>query len=260
MAKKEGIMNIKLSKNEWRIFVIFGIIILAIPYFLTMESGFVSFSNTGEIGDTIGGITAPFLGFFGSILVYLALKAQIDANEQVRLQFEKQENEGLINNRVDFLKTKISILREEINDFYFSYMDDQVKGNPQKYNYQGSQAIHKLLINSKNNYYGKKIKTPYELEPKLLELKALLVYFRQTTSEVISDSIINKNIKNEYKNILEFIFESKLRGSFNIMEQYKSEHNESCPENCGNFHGIPSDLFDIVNEIKILIKIKNPFT
>ena len=200
MADKERLIIIKLSKKEWIVFLIIGVIILAIPYFLTMESGFISFADTGEIGDTIGGITAPFIGFFGSILVYFALKAQIDANEQVRLQFAKQEKDGLISNRVDFLKTKISMLREEINIFYFPYMEDSIKGGSLK-TYQGSQAIYKLLVNSKNNYYGQKVKTPYELEPKLLELRALLVYFQQTISEVRNDSIINLNIKNEYKNI-----------------------------------------------------------
>ena len=51
---------------------------------MTSEFSLISFTDTGQIGDTIGGTTAPFLGFFGSILVYLSLKAQIDANEQVR--------------------------------------------------------------------------------------------------------------------------------------------------------------------------------
>ncbi|MFA9190425.1 hypothetical protein AAGV28_03500 [Flavobacterium sp. FZUC8N2.13] len=246
-------MKIELSKNEWFLIVFFGVLILFTPYLITRNLGLVSFVGTGEIGDTIGGITAPFLGFFGSVLVYLALKAQIDANEQVRKQFEKQEEEGLINNRIEFLKTKVSILREEINSFYFSYMDDTQKGNVQKFNYQGSQAIHKLLVNSKNSFYGNKIRTPYELEPKLLELKSLLIYFKQTVSEVLNDTVINQNVKDEYVNILAFLFDSKLKGYFNVMEGYKSEHNEACSENCGNFHGIPSDLFEVVKDIESLL-------
>lgn len=246
-------MKIKLSKNECLLIIFFGILILITPYLITRNLGLVSFADTGEIGDTIGGITAPFLGFFGSVLVYLALKAQIDANEQVRLQFEKQENEVLITNRIEFLKTKVFILREEINSFYFSYMDDTQKGNPQKFNYQGSQAIHKLLINSKNNYYGKKIKTPYEQEPKLLELKSLLNYFKETVSEVLNDTDVSQNVKVEFLNILSFLFDSKIKGYFKVLEEFKSQHDSACPENCGHFHGIPSDLFEFAQDVENLL-------
>lgn len=56
-------------------------------------------SNTGFIGDTIGGLTAPFLSLGGSILVFAALKAQIDANKAVQDQFVSQQKE---NNKRDF--------------------------------------------------------------------------------------------------------------------------------------------------------------
>lgn len=56
-------MKIRLSKSEWILFIVFGIIMLFIPIILTSESGLASFTNTGEIGVTIGGTTAPFLGF-----------------------------------------------------------------------------------------------------------------------------------------------------------------------------------------------------
>lgn len=51
-------------------------------------------STTGFIGDTIGGLTAPFLSLTGSILVFAALKAQIDANKAVQEQFRAQQKEN----------------------------------------------------------------------------------------------------------------------------------------------------------------------
>lgn len=42
-------------------------------------------TNTGQIGDTIGGITAPIINLIGAILVYVSFKAQIKAN---KIQFD----------------------------------------------------------------------------------------------------------------------------------------------------------------------------
>jgi len=55
-------------------------------------------AKTGAIGDTIGGLTGPFLNIAGSILVFAALKAQIDANKAVQDQFIHQQKE---NNKQD---------------------------------------------------------------------------------------------------------------------------------------------------------------
>jgi len=99
-------MNLKLSKKERYWFILIGIIILCIPIILTQFSTLFSFENTGEIGDTIGGITAPFLSFFGSILVYLALKSQIDANKEFKEQFEKQNNDSMFFRLLDNLKNR----------------------------------------------------------------------------------------------------------------------------------------------------------
>lgn len=247
-------MNIKLSKLEWVLFVLFGIIVLIIPILLTRESSMISFTDTGEIGDTIGGTTAPFLGFFGSILVYLALKAQIEANEHVRKQFEKQEIDSKVEKRIAYFKSRSDIILYEINNFYYSYIDNHRKGPSQKLNYQGSQAIFKLLENSKNTFYGQnKVLSPDLVEPKLKELESLLVFFEITIQEIKNDKILIDDIKSELANFLKFVFESKLRNNFKSLEAYKSKHDESCPHNCGNFHGIPSYLFELIDSIKVKV-------
>lgn len=45
--------------------------------------------NFGVVGDAIGGITNPISQLIGSILLYLALKAQLSANGIVQNQIEK---------------------------------------------------------------------------------------------------------------------------------------------------------------------------
>jgi hypothetical protein len=247
-------MKLNLSKSEWILFIAFGVIILIAPVIITQKLNLISFTDTGEIGDTIGGITAPILGFFGSILVYLALKAQIEANEQVRLQFLKLENEQLSESRKEYFRSKSNLILNEINSFYYSFKDSENLGISQKLNYEGSQAILKLLENSKNTYFGKTgIKSPDLIEPKLKELESLLVFFELTIIELRNDSLLVNNEKDEMVQFLKYIFESKLRNNFKRVEKFKSVHNGSCPENCGNFHGIPAYLFELADNIILKI-------
>jgi len=88
-------MKIDLTKKEKIVLVVIGISIMTLPFIFTRSFNLVDFTNTGSIGDTIGGITAPFMSFFGSILVYLALKSQIEANKAIEKQFEKQKKDEM---------------------------------------------------------------------------------------------------------------------------------------------------------------------
>ena|SRR5579859_7790244 len=64
-------------------FFFFAIIILFLPILLTRAAtmAIFDFSHSGEIGDTIGGITAPFVGLVSAYLVYRAFIVQVDANK-----------------------------------------------------------------------------------------------------------------------------------------------------------------------------------
>lgn len=68
------------------------VILFCVPLLLT-QFHIVDFTKTGNIGDTIGGITAPFLSLLGSVLVFIAFKEQIKANKLVQAQFSLQQFE-----------------------------------------------------------------------------------------------------------------------------------------------------------------------
>jgi len=119
-------MRIKLTKKEKQLGLIAGLIIFAMPLILTRDIGGVSFIGKGEIGDTIGGITAPFLSFFGSILVYLALRAQIDANDQIKDQFVAQNQSHIFFKLIDNINNRIDSISFESYD---SYKAVEVKGH-----------------------------------------------------------------------------------------------------------------------------------
>ena len=60
------------------------------------------FSRTGEIGDTIGGITSPFIGLASIVVMFLAFYIQFKANKMMQSQFERNQFE---NQFFEMLKT-----------------------------------------------------------------------------------------------------------------------------------------------------------
>ncbi len=244
-------------KNKLLIFAVLFIILflgllgLTTYYSLIDLNKAKSYEELGPFGDYIGGVLNPVISTFAVFAAGFAFYAQYDANRQVRIQFKKQVKQQLEESRKEYFRSRSNLILNEINSFYYSFNDEIIPLKNQKLNYQGSQAILKLLENSKNTFYGQnKVKRPDLVEPKLKELESLLVFFKITIIEIKVDKVLLQNDKIEVAQFLKFIFESKLRNNFEKVERFKSIHNFSCPKNCGNFHGIPSHLFDLINEIK----------
>ncbi|MGV3609623.1 MAG: hypothetical protein ACO1N0_01655 [Fluviicola sp.] len=92
---KFRLFGFEFETKEVTIFIVIGILLILGPEIFTLILGYNSFIGIGEIGDTFGGLTSPFLSYFGSILVFLALKAQIEANNKIAQQFEEQNTDQL---------------------------------------------------------------------------------------------------------------------------------------------------------------------
>ena len=63
--------------------LVLGVLFIIITPLVFTRDSFLSifdFSDTGQIGDTIGGITAPFVNLIGAILIYLSFNQQVQAN------------------------------------------------------------------------------------------------------------------------------------------------------------------------------------
>lgn len=78
------------KKIGWIVLVIVAVAILA-PIIFTLP-GFECFNKTttGQIGDTIGGTTAPFWGFLSVILLYLTFREQRAFNRE-QLSFNRTQ-------------------------------------------------------------------------------------------------------------------------------------------------------------------------
>ncbi|MBD1207498.1 MAG: hypothetical protein H9535_03655 [Ignavibacteria bacterium] len=70
-------------------------IVVVLPFLYTLRCGWGNFYTTSSanVGQTIGGITAPFVGIIGIWLLYFTLKAQ---REQIQEQRNKENFEFLI--------------------------------------------------------------------------------------------------------------------------------------------------------------------
>lgn len=90
-ASDKSSFSLKLSPNQILLFVVFCVVIVVLPYILAHVFGF-SLNETSQVGGTVGGITAPFIGILGSVLVFFTLRAQINANAQVQRQLRKRES------------------------------------------------------------------------------------------------------------------------------------------------------------------------
>lgn len=73
----------KITKNIGTIILIVVLIAILAPIIFTLP-GFECFNKTttGQIGDTIGGTTAPFWGFLSIILLYLTFREQQTFNRE----------------------------------------------------------------------------------------------------------------------------------------------------------------------------------
>jgi hypothetical protein len=62
-----------------QLLLMLGLIIIIIPPILVSTAFWnaLDFSNSGQIGDTIGGITSPFINSIGAILIFIALSTII---------------------------------------------------------------------------------------------------------------------------------------------------------------------------------------
>lgn len=83
-------------KNKDKQFLITAFLFCAVASFITIVVLKVVYplKSSEDIGTTISGILGTFLSFFGSVLVFMALRSQIKANKIISRQFKIQQFES----------------------------------------------------------------------------------------------------------------------------------------------------------------------
>jgi len=122
--KKKSENDIFFDTKFWigiGIFLILVILICFFPYWLTSDSIFDrNFTNTGPIGDTIGGIMGPFIAIIASGLTFIAFWAQYKANLKQTEQFNIQADDVKIERFESKFYEMIKIHRDNITEISIS--------------------------------------------------------------------------------------------------------------------------------------------
>lgn len=139
-----------LSNNPKYVFVIFvafvAICVFVFPWLFTRNwlwGEWFHFNETGQVGDTIGGIISPFIAILAAWLTYKAFIIQYEANEQLKkdskiasfentffqmLQMQQMITNNLFLRGIFYTRDASSPLRElkgrEIFSFIYEMVDD----------------------------------------------------------------------------------------------------------------------------------------
>ena len=119
MNEKEKIFD----KDFWNMMEYFGIlifIILLLPLFFTLKIEWLNFTETGQIGDTIGGTMTPFVAIAAALLTFLAFWVQYKANLTQTLQFKKQAENVTIERFENKFYEAIRLHKENVNEIEIS--------------------------------------------------------------------------------------------------------------------------------------------
>ncbi len=92
--------------------IIFGCLA---PVVFTQCNSCVDFTETGQIGDTIGGTMSPIVAIAGVFMTFIAFLMQINANRIQSEQLKKSFNLRLLENKIES-RNALQLMSVDIND------------------------------------------------------------------------------------------------------------------------------------------------
>lgn len=178
--------------------------------------------RTGFIGDTIGGITNPFIGLAGVAFTFLAFYMQKLANDDIKNQFKIQQFESQFYER-------IKLIKEEINNCNLLLKDDKTLFGRQVF-YELDKEIKLIYFLVNNLLNTNDVKIKFEISYYIF-YKGRIKYFNR----------IN-HFKDKYNLKREELLEIELFLS-SIYEYLKTNNDETIDL---NLEIILDNIFDVV--------------
>lgn len=256
---KEGRPNKEINPNIPRVILVVGIVLIVFAPFILTRQGceYLDFTNTGQIGDTIGGITAPIVNLIAAILVYYAFTAQVKANEIIQKQFDEDNKAKEIDAETQNLNKLYEYIRDSIDNFKYRCLNDGYEpikddngilhdGEYEKGSLTekiGSSAFYMCFSHIRCNYHG----TEDDLlkDPCVSEIYSVLVLINELLDNISRSNAKNKTI---LKKLIDHLFNYKVIVSIRE-ESYDSLKVEYC-DHCNRNHGVPNNILNIIEEIK----------
>lgn len=236
--------KIQKTLKKGYVLLCIGIPLTILAPILCTQFGWLSFNNTGEIGDTIGGITSPFINVIGAILVFLALRAQIDANLLIQDQMDLQELEKKLENESKQLNNYYDNLKSNIDNFEYSNINIYFESGDRVY--RGSEAIFKLIDDYFCAYHGNE--DDLKNNPKITELTSMIEICDILLSKIKASNIPDRetlwNLTSH-----QFLYRVFPRMSIDFPDKIDTYRCESCNMD----HGFPKKLSKPVKNIYQLL-------
>lgn len=200
------------DKGFWKSFgwfLFIALVICSLPWILATHSLWIDFSDTGQIGDTIGGVMGPFVAIAAAALTFIAFWVQYKANIQQRHDIAKERFESnlfemihiqqeIINNLVIEHREKGNVLVVKRGREVFPYLYEEMET---RYTYRGGSEITTLK---------KALAADGDLKSHLFVVKSLWFldhYFRHLYRifkyiDEGGDKLIDEDKKHEYSAIV----------------------------------------------------------
>jgi hypothetical protein len=187
-------------------------------WLFTLPTFFQPFNltNKSNIGSTIGGITAPVIGIFSAVFLYLALTRQTEANSQQKLKDES-----------DVIFLLLDQLDREIGLFYTT-----VNKGKEEIRHTGIEGLNKFCfeyrfewntLHKDDNYT---FKVFYEAGLILLVIESFLLVEKRIELATLNDDI--KNLFKSKANIYyEYLLKIPLSHLSEAFEMYPNQKDET---------------------------------
>ena len=227
--------------------VIGGILVLILPFFITRTSFTgISFLTTGQIGDTIGGITAPLIGLLSAFLLFLALRAQIDANVMVSTQLSDQRQREYTQKMTLLVMKQLEFVREDITNFSLSFNDPK-----DHLVYHGSEAFH-LLLEFLTKHRVREPQMPNRFRPEIVRLTSILQRLHDLRADVKAREI--DPVDQRYLTAaIDSTYGAQLRPVLSWFEPHRVSKGYRCDE-CGQRHeGLSEEMYRLYDNLNAMV-------
>jgi len=197
-------------------------------------------SHAGDVGETIGGITAPVIELIGSVLIYLSFRQQIEANKIQFDSYNEQKEQSNQANNYERLMGLYNELKYDLEKLRY------IKHNGDIKEYLGPDALEHFVIDLKKT--GDKVfeeNTIFMNE--FLYLSSSLYYLIFKIEELHTQ--LNPTDKSILFQKIEFMYHARFDDNLTVLVNYAYHSKEQKFKNWG------VALNDINGGIRKLFKV-----
>ena len=235
-------MKNKENNTAFWLLLIGGVLIFIIPLSVPILN-LHYLQDYGTIGDTIGGISNPLTQILGSIMIDLALKAQLNSNKIIQSQIDNENINEQIRHELEQLHELFVFFENNIKNFSYSFKENNT--NSILYGRRAIKRFIQDLEKMKLDLHNDETILQYDGVRELLSILQSATLFLHK----ISESSISEGDKLFYKSIMqhELLFNIFPYQDLDDHIMLKTEVCNICNKQHSNY---PPIIFDKLEELK----------